>query len=143
MQIYWILALIFGIIIALFAVQNSEPITVQFLWFTADAMPVSVLILISACLGALVTLMFGLAREVRFRWRGFSARRTISSQEKHVADLEASVEQLTREKAELQARLDTLTGSPSEAPRFEAVPVDPTKLAEQSEPPSLPEGRSR
>ena len=36
MQIFWTAALIFGIIIALFAVQNSSPTTIRFLWMYAE-----------------------------------------------------------------------------------------------------------
>ena len=41
MQIYWTAALVFGIIIALFAVQNSSPTTIRFLWMSAENVPVS------------------------------------------------------------------------------------------------------
>ena len=68
MQIFWIAALIFGIVIALFAVQNSSPTTIRFLWLSAENVAVSVLVMICAALGALVTLMFGLGREVRLGW---------------------------------------------------------------------------
>ena len=60
---------------ALFAVQNSSPTTIRFLWLSAENVPVSVLVMICAALGALVTLMLGLAREVRLGWGRFRARR--------------------------------------------------------------------
>ena len=122
MQIYWVLALLFGIVIALFAVQNSAPTTIRFLWFSAEGVAVSVLVMICAALGALVTLMFGLGREVRHQVSRHSARRTVRSHEKRLAELEAAVEQLTREKAALQSELDVVTGK---AQRYEAVPVNP------------------
>ena len=125
MQIFWTAALIFGIIIALFAVQNSSPTTIRFLWMSAEDVAVSVLVMICAALGALVTLMFGLGREVRFGWGRRRTRRTISGQEKRIADLEKAVEQLTAEKAALQTELDVATGK---APRYEAVPVEPPSV---------------
>src|SRR6186997_2861047 len=88
MQIYWILALVFGIVIALFAVQNSGPTTIRFLWLSAEGVAVSVLVMICAALGALVTLMFGIGREVRLQLSRHSARRTVRSHEKRLADLE-------------------------------------------------------
>jgi uncharacterized integral membrane protein len=124
MQIYWIAALVFGIVIALFAVQNSSPTTIRFLWFSAEGVAISVLVMICAALGALVTLMFGLGREVRLRWSRRSARRTASAQEKRIAELEQTVEQLTTEKAALQTQLDALS-SPAGIPRYEAVPIEP------------------
>jgi uncharacterized integral membrane protein len=122
MQIFWTAALIFGIVIALFAVQNSSPTTIRFLWLSVENVAVSVLVMICATLGALVTLMFGLGREVRLRWGRRRARRTITAHEKQIADLEMAVEQLTAEKAALQSELDVATGK---APRYEAVPVEP------------------
>jgi len=122
MQIYWTAALAFGIVIALFAVQNSSPTTIRFLWLSAENVPVSVLVMICAALGALVTVMLGLGREVRLGWGRLRSRRTIVAHEKRIAELEQTVAQLTAEKAALQTELDVATGK---VPRYEAVPVDP------------------
>jgi uncharacterized integral membrane protein len=137
MQIFWTAALIFGIIIALFAVQNSSPTTIRFLWFSAEGVAVSVLVMICAALGAMVTLMFGLGREVRLGWGRHRARRTISAHEKRIAELEQSVETLTAEKAALQSDLDVATGK---TPRYEAVPVEPPEVGPGSGPAALPQG---
>jgi uncharacterized integral membrane protein len=135
MQVFWTAALVFGIAIALFAVQNSSPTTLRFLWFSAEDVAVSVLVMISAALGALVTLMFGLGREVKLGWGRHRTRRTIAGQEKRIADLEKSVEQLTAEKAALQVDLDVATGA---APRYEAVPVEPPSVGPGGDRPALP-----
>ena len=111
MQIYWILALGFGIVIALFAVQNSSPVPISFLWLRVEDVAISVLVLISAALGALVTFLFGLGREIRLRMARRSSRRTVQSQEQRIAELEATVRRLEEEKASLQADLDALRGS--------------------------------
>jgi lipopolysaccharide assembly protein A len=135
MQLYWIFALIFGIAIALFAVQNSTPVPISFLWVRVEDVAVSVLVLICATLGALVTFLFGLGREIKLRMSRRSSRRAIRSQEQRIADLEAAAQQLEREKIELQARLDALQGTtqPVEQPAPEALPA-------ASEPLSLPSG---
>lgn len=106
MQIYWIAALAFGIVIALFAVQNAAPITLRFLWLSVEDVPVSVIVLICATLGALVTSLFGLGREVRVRMARRSTGRTVRSQEQRIAELETTIQQLEREKAELQGKVD-------------------------------------
>lgn len=124
MQIYWIAALVFGIIIALFAVQNSSPITLRFLWFSAEGVAVSVLVMISAALGAMVTLMFGLGREVRLGWGRLRARRAHGALERRLAELEKSVEQLTAEKAALQSQVDASAATGGALPRYEAVPIE-------------------
>lgn len=141
MQVYWVAALVFGIVIALFAVQNSSPTTIRFLWFSAEGVAISVLVMICATLGALVTLMFGLGREVRLRWSRRSARRTAQAHERRIAELEKAVEQLTAERAELQTRLDALSGPAGAIPRYEAVPTSPPPVGPGQEPPSLTEGR--
>ena len=92
-QVVVFLALAFSIVIAIFAVQNTTPVAVQFLGFRADAVATSVLVLISAALGAAAMLLLGIAREVswRWRWRGLSqqhrqAQTRISELEKPAAD---------------------------------------------------------
>ena len=139
MQGFWIAALAFGIVIALFAVQNSAPTTIRFLWISAEAVPLSVLVMICATLGALVTLMFGLGREFRLQWSRRSARRTVAAHEKRIAELELAVEQLNTEKAALETQIAAFTAS-STAPRFEAVPVEPPVVGPGSTPASLPGG---
>ncbi len=141
MQIYWFGALLFGIIIALFAVQNSLPITIRFLWFSAEGVAVSVLVMICAALGAMVTLMFGLGREVRLQWSRRSVRRTANALEKRVAELEKTIEQLTVEKAVLQTQVDSHNASAGDLPRYEAVPVSPPPVGPADEPPAL-QGRT-
>jgi uncharacterized integral membrane protein len=139
MQIYWTAALVFGIIIALFAVQNSSPTTIRFLWMSAENVPVSVLVMISAALGALVTLMLGLAREVKLGWGRFRARRASGALERRLAELEKSVEQANAEKSALQSELDVATGK---VPRYEAVPVDAPAVGQGGDRPALPGSES-
>ena len=120
MQVYWIAALAFGILVAIFAVQNSMPITIGFLWLSMENVAVSVVILVSAALGALITGLFGLGREVRHRLRGRSSRRAVQARERQVAELEETVERLTRERAEVQAKLDVYERAPADA---QSVPL--------------------
>jgi uncharacterized integral membrane protein len=135
MQIFWTGALIFGIVIALFAVQNSSPTTIRFLWLSAENVAVSVLIMISAALVALVTLMFGLGREVKYGWGRRRTRRTITAHERHIAELESQVSRLTAEMAALQADLDVATGK---APQYEAIPIEPPSVGPGTSQSALP-----
>jgi hypothetical protein len=137
MQIFWTAALIFGIVIALFAVQNSSPTTIRFLWMSVENVAVSVLVMICAALGALVTLMFGLGREVRLGWGRVRTRRAMAGHEKRIAELEKAVEQLTAEKSALQAELEVATGR---APQYEAVPVEPPAVSPGGGQTALPGG---
>jgi hypothetical protein len=58
--------------------------------FHVDQMAVSVLVLISAALGAVVMLFLGLWREVRHRWRHRTLSQQLKSALARVADLEAA-----------------------------------------------------
>lgn len=49
-----VLALILGVALTLFGVQNDERVSLHFLWLTAHALPVSLAILVAALLGFLV-----------------------------------------------------------------------------------------
>jgi uncharacterized integral membrane protein len=106
MQIYLVLALLFGIVIAVFAVQNSTVVPISILWLTVDGVAVSVLVLASATLGALAMFLFGLGREIRHRVRSRSTRRAAQSSEQRIAELEATVARLEEEKAEAQTQLE-------------------------------------
>jgi uncharacterized integral membrane protein len=83
-------ALAFSIVIALFAVQNTTPVAVQFLTLRADAVAVSVLVLISAALGAAAMLLLGLARELGLRWRHRAVAQQLKTAQARVAALEAA-----------------------------------------------------
>src|ERR1700736_1243391 len=89
-QLTVFLALAFSIVIAVFAVQNTTPVSVSFLMFRADAVAVSVLVLISAALGAAAMLLLGLAREVGLRWRHRATAQQLKTAQARVAELEAA-----------------------------------------------------
>ena len=88
-QVIVLLALAFSILIAIFAVQNTTPVAVQFLSFRAESVAVSVLVLISAALGASAILLLGAAREVSIRWRHRAVAQQLKAAQARVAELEA------------------------------------------------------
>jgi uncharacterized integral membrane protein len=88
-QVIVLLALVFSILIAIFAVQNTTQVAVQFLTFQAQSVAVSVLVLISAAMGALAILLLGAAREVGIRWRHRAVTQQLKAAQTRVAELEA------------------------------------------------------
>jgi uncharacterized integral membrane protein len=92
-QVIVFLALAFSIVIAIFAVQNTTPVAVTFLTFRAEAVAVSVLVLISAALGAAAILLLGLAREASLRWRHRAVTQQLKASQGRVAELEAQQQQ--------------------------------------------------
>ena len=64
MQIIIVLSLLFSILVAIFAVQNSEIVTVNFLWLRTS-LSQAVVILGSALVGVLIMIPFDLFRAVK------------------------------------------------------------------------------
>lgn len=59
-----IVSLAFALLVAVFAVQNANPVAIQFFW-TEARVPLVLIILGSALAGAVVTLLLALWREFR------------------------------------------------------------------------------
>jgi putative membrane protein len=89
MQIVLVLALVFAVGIALFAVQNTTPVAVSFLAWRAEDVAISVLVLVSAALGAGLALLLGIAREVRLRLRLRTQGQQLAAVQVALRDVEA------------------------------------------------------
>jgi uncharacterized integral membrane protein len=89
-QLIVFLALIFSIVIAIFAVQNTTSVAVSFLIFGPVSVAVAVLVLISAALGALAMLLLGVSREVGLRWRQRSVAQQLKAAQARIGELEAA-----------------------------------------------------
>lgn len=87
LQTMLVAALIFAVGIAVFAVQNTTPVPVQFFGWRADSVAASVLVLLSAALGAAVTLLLGAVREVRLRLRLRALRHELSASQERLRAL--------------------------------------------------------
>ena len=102
MQLIWIASLFFAVVIAVFAVQNTTPVTVSLLVWRVEAVAVSTLVLAAAALGALTTYLFGLSREIRGRLQQRGSRSTIRDQDSLIADLRTRVRELEQENESLR-----------------------------------------
>ena len=89
-QLVVFLALLFSIVIAIFAVQNTTAVTVSFLTFTVQNVAVSVLVLISAALGAAAMSLLGVAREVRLRWQHRAVSQQLRVAQSRLSQLETT-----------------------------------------------------
>ena len=83
------LSLVFAIVIAIFAIQNRDPVSMSFLFWGPFNTVSAVLVLIAAALGALVMMLIGMAREARLRWRMRSQGQQLKQAQARVAALEA------------------------------------------------------
>lgn len=135
MQVVVVVGLIFAIIIAVFAVQNTQAIPVNFLMFTTEPIPVSVVVLVSAAVGAFALFVLGMWRTVRSSLTIRSDRKRIAEQDRALQELQQaharaqeSVKQLQRENEALKAR--TAAGpaptSPAPGPATQSMPQRPT-----------------
>ncbi|MCL6611236.1 MAG: LapA family protein [Peptococcaceae bacterium] len=65
MHWHLVLAFVFVLAITLFAIQNSQQVTLQFLSWELPPLPLVLVILFSAASGVLVTLLFSIAKQLR------------------------------------------------------------------------------
>lgn len=84
-QSYIISALVFAVIVAIFAVINVDPVEVNYLFGTGNA-PLILVILISVLLGGIITASVGLFRMVQ---------------------LKREVKQLRKQNKEMETRMET------------------------------------
>lgn len=88
-QLYLVIALIFAVAVAVFAVQNAGTVTIRFgLWLVETSLVV--VILISAVLGAVVTVLLGIPGALR-------ARRRLKEQSARLMELEQRLKEQGRE----------------------------------------------
>ena len=124
---YLVLALLFSLLIAVVAMANSVNVTVYYLFGHAQ-LSLPVLVLGSACAGALAMGFFGLFRGIRTHLRFREARRD-------QVDLQHRVDFLEKEKNRLEAEVGRLQME-CEAADAEEHAVDEEMLVENAPEPS-------
>lgn len=131
MQILLILALLFAILVSVFAIQNTAVVPVRLFIWTLDAVSVSVLILASAATGAVAAFLLGVGRMIRSAIEERRHKRTVADYETRVADLQR---RLDEKDGELRAVRAAPTGT-------RTVPGAPTEpMARPASPESRPAG---
>lgn len=121
MQLIWIASLLFAVVIALFAVQNTTPISVSFLVWRLEAVAVAALVLAAAALGALLTYLLGLGRGIRSGMDLRGSRATIRRQESEIAELQGRVR-------DLEHQAEVKEPGEREAGEIERAPARPEAL---------------
>lgn len=87
MQVYLIVALIFSLVVAIFAVQNTAMAEINFLTWSFDV-PLVLVILGAAAAGALVLYLFGLFKQVGYWMKMRQLNHNKAELEKQVKKLE-------------------------------------------------------
>lgn len=69
MQIYFVIALVFAVLVAVFAIQNSTPVEIHFLIWEIKRISQVLVILGASAVGALTVLFLGLGKQIRLVWQ--------------------------------------------------------------------------
>jgi uncharacterized integral membrane protein len=93
MQIYIVLSLIFGILITLFAIFNSAVVAVNF-FFTELQIPLALVIIASALIGAVTMLIFDTFRRIRAGKNLKEMTKKASGFEKEIASKDETIHKL-------------------------------------------------
>ncbi len=84
MQWYLFLAFLFILSISVFALQNSQQVTLRFLTWDLPPQPLVMVILFSAATGVLITLLFSITKQLRQNMRIRDLQHRVKQMEKHL-----------------------------------------------------------
>lgn len=87
----FVLALIFALIVAVFALQNAAPVEISFLTMELSISQ-ALVILLSAAFGALAVLLLSLVRWIKYKSKIINQTKTISALEQENRQLKLQVE---------------------------------------------------
>ncbi len=92
---YLIILLIAVVVILLstFGIQNPNPVTVRFLQWQSDAVPIYAVMLVSVLLGMLINTLIGLPGRIQRQLELRRLRHSATAQEKEIADLKSRIPQ--------------------------------------------------
>lgn len=103
-----ILMIVLSIIMVIFGIQNPQPVNVRFLTIESGGTSLSLVILISALLGAALIGLLSLWDGARRGLRGMRTNKRLTSLEQRNSELEQSKVSLEQENAALKERNDQL-----------------------------------
>lgn len=103
LQILLLIAFAFAVLISLFAVQNTRPVNVLLLTFEIINVPVAVLIVASAAVGATIAVLVSLAWQIRRSYAIWRERRQIRRELQRLTQIEKERDELRYQVEILQA----------------------------------------
>jgi uncharacterized integral membrane protein len=106
MQLWFIASLIFAILVATFAVSNSEIVTIRFMWKQIQ-LSQSIVILGSAALGAMIIALIGAFSKVKSSLK-------IRELKKQVKDLELKIEEHQIHSTEIEPQIAPVDVAPQQ-----------------------------
>ncbi|MFZ5648811.1 MAG: LapA family protein [Bacillota bacterium] len=85
MQWYIAVAALITLAVSIFAIQNSQQVTLRFLAWDLPSFPLVLLILFSAATGVLITLLFSVAKQLRLTMQIREMQARIKKLEKQIS----------------------------------------------------------
>lgn len=113
LQLLLLIAFAFAILISIFAVQNTNQVNILLLTFEITGVPIAVLIIASAAVGATIAVLVGLAWQIRRSYSIWRERRQIRRQLQRLGQIEQERDELRYQIEALQAER---AGRPSALP---------------------------
>ncbi|KUO50631.1 MAG: hypothetical protein APF76_08265 [Desulfitibacter sp. BRH_c19] len=117
MQAYLVVALIFSVLVAVFAIQNVGPVEIQFLTWKVQEISLVLVILGSALIGAAVIFLLGIVKQI-------SNHRQIKDLRRKNDELEKVVETLEDTLSSLENKNIDESKENKEELEFEHIPQD-------------------
>lgn len=114
MQFSFVLALIVSIVVSIFAIQNSNHVTID-LFFTSFNISQAIIILISTAIGAIIAVILGSIRQIKNITKIKELKNNISSIESdnlrlnnNIKNKDSEIGKLKQDKDELQIKINEL-----------------------------------
>ena len=93
----WIAALFLGVALALFAVQNQQATSVQVLGTVYDGIPVWLVMVACALLGALIVVLISLVDRLRWFVSSRHSKRVLTEHKKMIVERDNRIHELEQE----------------------------------------------
>jgi len=93
----WLVALILGIVLALFSAQNQQPATINVLGASYQGIPIWVVMLVSAALGALMAIVISVVDRVRWFMTSRFTKKVITEHKKMIMQRDDRINELEQE----------------------------------------------
>ncbi len=115
MQFWFVISLFFSVIVAIFAVQNSDVVKIDMFWYTRE-LSQSLIILISTAFGALITIFLGLFSKIKSSLKIRSLTNDLKAAEKKIELLNSSVKSYEQKAAAASEEASAAAAKTAEGP---------------------------
>jgi uncharacterized integral membrane protein len=93
----WVVALLLGIVLALFAVGNQQAATINVLGATYQGIPTWIVMLASAAIGALMVIVISLVDRVRWLMTSRYSKKVLAEHKKMIVQRDNRISELEQE----------------------------------------------